>query len=122
MRLLFPSTKKALAMARLLSSDRSSSVSVAAEAPLAEAIQQGRALARDRRRLGFMVDWLSEHSAGTQIRPSLIMQEKGSPGQDEHSSEEQQKSLKTVVNRPQTRRIRTFVAYDTQAKDLKTLP
>jgi len=43
------------------------------------------------------------------------MQEKGSPGQDEHSSEEQQKSLKTVVNRPQTRRIRTFVAYDTQA-------
>ena len=43
------------------------------------------------------------------------MQEKDSPGQDEHSSEEQQKSLKTVVNRPQTRRIRTFVAYDTQA-------
>ena len=43
------------------------------------------------------------------------MQEKGSLGQDEHSSEEQQKSLKTVVNRPQTRRIRTFVAYDTLA-------
>jgi hypothetical protein len=43
------------------------------------------------------------------------MQGNGSPGQDEHSSEEQQKSPKTVVNSPQTRRIRTFVAYDTQA-------
>ena len=43
------------------------------------------------------------------------MQEEGSPGQDEHSSEEQQKSPTTVVNRPQTRRIRTFVAYDTLA-------
>ena len=41
------------------------------------------------------------------------MQKTGSPGQDEHSSEEQQKSLKTVANRLQTRRIRTFVAYDT---------
>ena len=43
------------------------------------------------------------------------MQGKGSLGQDEHSSEEQQKSPKTVVNSPQTRRIRTFVAYDTLA-------
>jgi hypothetical protein len=47
------------------------------------------------------------------------MQKTGSPGQDEHSSEEQQKSLKTVVNRTQTRRIRTFVAYDTQDPTFK---
>jgi hypothetical protein len=59
------------------------------------------------------VDQLSERSAGTRIRPSLIMGKRGSPDQEEHSSEEQQKSLKTVANRPQTRSIRKFVAYDT---------
>ena len=42
------------------------------------------------------------------------MQGNGSRGQDEHSSEEQKEGLKTVVNRPQTRSISTFVAYDTQ--------